>query len=70
MRRKRPKQNTELTVKIECALMPDSDRRLSRAIDILLRSATKEPEGSINDKKAEPPQGSPLIEATETKDES
>jgi hypothetical protein len=37
---------------------PDANSRLSRAIDILLRSATKEPEGNINAKEEKPPKNS------------
>ena len=58
-------------VRVGYVSMPDAESRLSRAIDILLRSAATELEGSVSAKKeAEPPQGSPLIEATERKDES
>jgi hypothetical protein len=71
MTRKRLKENTNLLVKVEHVLAPDTESRLAHAIDILLRSVVGELEGSIGAKKeAEPPQGSPLIEATERKDES
>ena len=58
-------------VEIRYTPTPDADWSLRRAADILLRSAVRELEGSIDAKKeAELPQGSPLIEAMETKDES
>ena len=45
-----------LTLNITHVVAVDGDARLSRAIDILLRAATGELEGSINAKKQEPPQ--------------
>jgi len=50
---------------------PDADSRLARAVNILLRSAVRGLEGSIDAKKEEePPQDNPLTEVTERKDES
>lgn len=40
-------------VEIRYIPTPDAELRLSRAIDILLMSATREPEGSTNDQKEE-----------------
>lgn len=46
-------------VEIRYTPTPDADERLSRAIDILLRSAVREPEGSTNvEKEEESPQDS------------
>ena len=50
---------------------PDADSRLARAVNILLRSAVRGLEGSIDAKKEEePPQDNPLTEVTERKDGS
>lgn len=58
-------------VEIRYTPTPDADWRLRCAVDILLRSAVREPEGSINAKKEEdPPQDNPLTEAIEKIDES
>ena len=57
MTRKRLKPNTDLMVKIEYVLTPDSDRRLSRAIAILLELARRVaamPQGSTDTGKQEP----------------
>lgn len=65
------KQGQRLRVEIGYIPTSNADWRLRRAVDILLRSAVREMEGRIGTKKeAEPHQGSPLTEATETKDES
>lgn len=45
--------------KLRHVVVPEAESRLSRAIDMLLRSAAKELEGSTNAKKEEePPEGS------------
>ena len=55
MTRKRLKENTNLLVKVEHVLAPDTESRLAHAIDILLRSAATELEGSVSAKKEEEP---------------
>ena len=57
-------------VEIRSIPTPDAESRLSRSIDILLVSAAKELEASIDAKIEEPSQNSPLTEAMERKDES
>lgn len=48
------KQNrSQLIAEVKYCAVQDAEWRLSRAIDILLRSATKEPQGSTNDQKEE-----------------
>jgi hypothetical protein len=54
-----PLQKRLKVVGIQYVPTPDADVRLSRAIDILLRSVERELERSIKDKKEEePPQDS------------
>ena len=47
-------------VEIRYVSTPDADSRLSRAVDILLRSAARELEGGNNAKKEEPPRDGSL----------
>ena len=57
-------------VKIRYVRMPDAKSRLSRAIDILLGSAARELERSVNaEKEEEPPQEAGLKEVTDQTDE-
>lgn len=58
-RRRRTKDEKRLVIKIHQVTTPDSERRLSRAIDILLRSPMEDLGRSINtEKEGEPPQDS------------
>lgn len=58
-------------VRVGYVSTPDADWRLRRAVDMLLRSAARELEGSINTKREEEPlQNNPLSEAMGRKDES
>ena len=54
------KQNrSQLIAEVKHCVVQDAELRLSRAVDILLRSALREPEGSTNvEKEEQPPQDS------------
>jgi hypothetical protein len=54
------KQNrSQLIAEVKHCVVQDAELRLSRAVDILLGSALREPEGSANvEKEKEPPKNS------------